>query len=235
MRPSAHSTSTSGSSQYSPREPLRRIVTSMPARLRFRLQLARDASAPSGERAGIARNPDRDAHGIHRGARVDERVEALRRHAPAGLRRRTSPQASRRRARGRYTGSSVSLPVRRRLVEADAEPLLRVALDRAAARRLAGFRVADLQHVPARRPGAEVMIEGDDAVHLGARQVERARDHRHGGRRDAAEVGLHAVQDLDQRADAVAMALDEFEDARFIRRAGNSAALIAAARGARTH
>ena len=108
-----------------------------------------------------------------------------------------------------------------------------MALERPAAGGLAGFRAADLQHVPARRPGAEVMVEGDDAVHFRARQVERARDHGHGARRYAAEVGLHVMQHLDQRAVAVAMALDDRE--RCAPRTGRlRTALIAAARGGRT-
>ena len=123
--------------------------------------------------------------------------------------------------------------IRRGLAEADAEALLRMTLDRTAAGGLAGFRAADLQHMPARRPGAEVMIEGDDAVHLGARQVERARDHGHRARRDAAEVRLHVVQHLDQRAVAVAVAFDGRKDAGLVRRRVTSTALIAAAPGAR--
>src|SRR5207253_7820751 len=41
-----------------------------------------------------------------------------------------------------------------------------------AAHRLAGFRAAQLQHVPSRRPLAEVVVEAGDTMHLRAREVE---------------------------------------------------------------
>ena len=53
------------------------------------------------------------------------------------------------------------------------------------------------------RPGglaAEIMVEADDAMDLGARQVQRVGDQRHGGRIHIAELLLQRVQDRQQRA-----------------------------------
>jgi hypothetical protein len=60
------------------------------------------------------------------------------------------------------------------------------------------------------------VVEGDDAVHLGAREVERAREHGHGARRHTAEGRLHVVQDLDQRAVLVPVLRDDREDPALI-------------------
>ena len=59
------------------------------------------------------------------------------------------------------------------------------------------------QHMPARRFATEVVIECNDAVHLGARQVQLFRDQRRGSVRYAAERLLHRVQDRQQRAFAI--------------------------------
>jgi hypothetical protein len=44
------------------------------------------------------------------------------------------------------------------------------------------------------RFAAEVVIERDDAVHIGARKVQRFRDDRHRGFRHAAELVLRGVR-----------------------------------------
>ena len=54
--------------------------------------------------------------------------------------------------------------------------MLQARFEPFAAHRLARFGAADLEHVAAGRRGAEVVIERDDAVLLGLRQVEAARD-----------------------------------------------------------
>ena len=54
--------------------------------------------------------------------------------------------------------------------------------------------------MPAGRCAAEIVVEGDDAVHLGARQVQRLGDQRHRLAVDVAELLLDGVQDRQQRA-----------------------------------
>ena len=63
----------------------------------------------------------------------------------------------------------------RGLAQADAEFGLRPCGQRIAARRLARLRATQFQHVPAGRLTPEVVIEGDDAMDLGAREVQRLR------------------------------------------------------------
>ena len=55
------------------------------------------------------------------------------------------------------------------------------------------------------RFAAKVMVEGDDAVHLGARQIERLCHHRDRRLRHAAERLLQCLQDRQQRAVLIAM------------------------------
>ena len=54
--------------------------------------------------------------------------------------------------------------------------------------------------MPARRLAPEIVIEGHDAVHLGARDVQRFGDHRDDGFGHVAERLLHGVQDRQRRA-----------------------------------
>src|SRR3546814_16936648 len=56
----------------------------------------------------------------------------------------------------------------------EAEAVERVAGQRLAAHRLAGFGAAQLEHMLAGRSAAEIMVEADDAVDFGARQVQRS-------------------------------------------------------------
>ena len=68
-----------------------------------------------------------------------------------------------------------------------------------AACRLAGFGTAELEHVRPGRRAAEVMVKGDDAVDLGAGNVQLLGDHRLGGLVDVAELLLQSVEDRQQR------------------------------------
>ena len=72
------------------------------------------------------------------------------------------------------------LAVGARLAHRHAEPLGRRRFDRRPAPRLAGFGAAQLDDMLARRPRAEIMVEGDHAMHLGAAEVQPFGDERHG-------------------------------------------------------
>jgi hypothetical protein len=76
--------------------------------------------------------------------------------------------------------------------------------------RLACFRPAELEYVPARRRVAEVVIEGDDAMELGPRAVERSGDERLGGLVDVAEFVLQGLQNGQQRAVHLAVLRNDF-------------------------
>src|SRR3546814_20575826 len=75
----------------------------------------------------------------------------------------------------------------------EAEAVERVAGQRLAAHRLAGFGAAQLEHMLAGRSAAEIMVEADDAVDFGARQVQRS-SHRseesRGGKSVAVRVDI---------------------------------------------
>ena len=68
---------------------------------------------------------------------------------------------------------------------------------------LTGLGPAELERVPARRLTAEVVIEGHNAMHFGARDVERFGDQRFGSFVDVAELLLQRVQDRQQRTFAI--------------------------------
>jgi hypothetical protein len=65
---------------------------------------------------------------------------------------------------------------------------------------------------PGRR-AAEIMIEGDDAVHLGARDVQRFGENRLGCRVDVAEFFLQGLEDGQQRAFQLTVLRDDFAGA----------------------
>ena len=79
---------------------------------------------------------------------------------------------------------------------------------RVAAGRLAGLGAAQLEHMPPGRSAAEVVVEGDHAVHLGAGEVQGLGDQRLGGFVDIAELLLQGVQDRQQRTFAIKAAPD---------------------------
>jgi hypothetical protein len=63
---------------------------------------------------------------------------------------------------------------------------------------LARFGLAELHNGTAHRRFSKVTVEGDDAVHFGAREIERVRRISDGGGRDVAETMLHAMQKRQQ-------------------------------------
>jgi hypothetical protein len=91
----------------------------------------------------------------------------------------------------------------------DSEPRLGMCGQGIGAGRLAGFRTAQLEHMPPRRRAAEVVVEGDDAVDFGPRTVQGSGDQRLGGLVDAAEFLLQGVQNGQQRA----VQMQQFPDA----------------------
>ena len=62
--------------------------------------------------------------------------------------------------------------------------------ERIAAGRLAGFGAAQFEHMAAGRRAAEVMIEGDDPMHLGAGDIQGLGNQRFGRFIAVAEVLL---------------------------------------------
>jgi hypothetical protein len=77
------------------------------------------------------------------------------------------------------------------------------------ARSLARLRAAELQHMPAGRLVAQVVIEGENAVHLGTREVERLRDQRDRRLRHMAEDVLQRLQDHQRRPFPIRMRGDD--------------------------
>ena len=69
-----------------------------------------------------------------------------------------------------------------------------------AAHRLARFGAAKLQDRPIDRRAAKIVVEGDDAMNLGPRQIERLRNEADGGVVDIAKVSLQGVQNRQHRA-----------------------------------
>jgi len=78
---------------------------------------------------------------------------------------------------------------------------------------LAGFRPAKLEHVPARRCAAEVVIEGYDSMYFRAREVERLCHQRHGLFRQVAEFFQQGMEDRERRAQAIRMPMNDLSRA----------------------
>ena len=202
-RTPAISTSTSGSSHSMPREPVRTISTARAGCVRSGLRRARRRTSIGADSDGGRVPRNEDAHG-HAPASFSS-ASSLGGRQPADdaavqhrrWRRRAQAEAVDRLQRDAAVGAGAAA--------GDAEPILGARHQRLAAHRLAGLGAAQLEHVAAGRLAAEVVIEGDDAVHLGARQVQRVGERRHGRLGHVAERGLHLVQDLDQRIRPVAV------------------------------
>ena len=155
-----------------------------------------DLVGADGDRRGIARNVN--AKRAHRSASASSVSSFL------ASRRADDPAVEHGRRGHRAQAEAIDrlerdAPVRRGVADRDAQPCLGMRGQRIAAGRLAGLGAAELEHVPAGRRAPEVMVEGDDAVHLGAGDVQRLGDHRLGGFVDIAELLLQSVQDRQQR------------------------------------
>jgi hypothetical protein len=75
-----------------------------------------------------------------------------------------------------------------------------------------------------RRILAKVMIEADDAMHIGTGKIQDLRDQRHCIPRDASERSLDIVENGQQRSLTISMPRGNFHDASFLR-AGQSGLL----------
>ena len=82
----------------------------------------------------------------------------------------------------------------------NAELGLGVRGKRLAAHRLTGLGLTQPHDALARRLAAKEIVEGDDAVDFGAREIEGGRQQCGGFRRDKAEMRLHGMQRRQQRA-----------------------------------
>src|SRR5262249_49851096 len=90
-------------------------------------------------------------------------------------------------------------PIRRRFTELDAKRAFEPFGKRFASHALAGFGPADLDHVPAVRLPAEVVIEADHALHVGTREVQHIGNDDDGLVVDMAETVIDRMQDWEQR------------------------------------
>ncbi|MCY1550748.1 hypothetical protein D9M68_870230 [compost metagenome] len=86
------------------------------------------------------------------------------------------------------------------LAQLQAEFFLQLGGQRLGAHRLAGLGLAQLEVHTARRAGAEVMVEADHPMYLGARQAEVFGDHWQHFGRHRAETILDVVKNGQQRA-----------------------------------
>lgn len=109
----------------------------------------------------------------------------------------------------------------RRLAERHAKFRLGARRERIAARGLTGLRAAQLQHMAAGRLVPEIMIEREDAMDFGARQVERLRHHRNRCLRHVAERLLKGVEDDERRTLLLRMLGDDLGAARLVPRLVN--------------
>ena len=105
--------------------------------------------------------------------------------------------------------SSVNPPARRGLAEVHAEPLLGSFGERNAAHRLACLGPAQRERVLAARLQMEIVIEGCDAINLGARNVERLSNLRQRFLRNISELSLKGVKYRQSRAFLCKMPRDD--------------------------
>ena len=82
----------------------------------------------------------------------------------------------------------------------DVQPSRGVSRELLAQHRLARLGLTDLNDASTGGRLSEVVVEGEDAMHFGAREIERLGDERNGCGRDIAQRSLHCVQDQQQRA-----------------------------------
>ena len=185
-RPSSVSTSTSGSSQSMPRDPLR--TTGMPGRLEGGCHLVgadRDRSGITGNEHPYGRSRQRHPSVSASSRSADSRPWSRPSRVPDG----PSAQLPRQKT------SETSTPAPEAV-----GPLARVGVQRLGADRLAGLAAAQRDRVRRRRQGAEVVVEGHDPVHLGHREVQHVGDRLDVLTGDVPELARHVVQDRQQRA-----------------------------------
>src|SRR5690606_6093394 len=169
LRPST-STSTSGSSQYRPREPLRTISTETPRRAASSPMAAATRSAPT-ERAVVSDGTKILWLLAMPLALSQQRVQPLRSHPAVDV----LVDHDRRRARAvteAIHGLEAEAAVGRGLVKVDLQRLLHVPLELARAHRLAGLGPAQVQGALAGLVTPKEVIERHDAVHFGAGQIQ---------------------------------------------------------------
>src|SRR6185437_12267016 len=80
------------------------------------------------------------------------------------------------------------IAVARSLAKLDTEASAHVLCQRHRAHRLARLRAAQPNHIAAGRLMAKIVIESDNPVNLGAREIERMSDYRHAVARHVAEA-----------------------------------------------
>src|SRR5262249_10198712 len=103
--------------------------------------------------------------------------------------------------------------VERGAAHLDSELLLGARGKGVAAGSLAGLGAAKFQHAAPERLLLEVMIEGDRAVDLGARQIQRLGDERHYRLRHAAEGLLQCLKDGEGGPLQMTVPRDDFDRA----------------------
>src|SRR5690606_24444505 len=130
---------------------------------------------------------------------------------PRGVEPRVKPVAGPRRGPGAAQAEAID----GRQPDAVAGRLLRRRDQRFDPTRLACLGAADLHFGARIGPGREVMVEADDAVDVGAAQVERLGDLRLALGIDASERVLHVVQDRQQRALAAGVRGHDLGDSLF--------------------
>src|SRR5690606_22860392 len=141
----------------------------------------------------------------------DERIEGFRRDASPKIvidhqRRRASTVSE------AVHGLQRVRAIRRGLVEIHSEGPLRVVCKRLRPHRLARFRLAEPQDVPARRRFAEEVIEAHHAMDLGTREVQLGGDEGHRAAWDEPQRGLHPVENLQEGPRARAQARYDLEN-----------------------
>ena len=165
----------------------------------------RDLVGADGAGGGIARHEDARGHRPTSRAisSIDCRGQPRHRLAVEQGRGRAGAEAQ---AIGRFDRDPA---VGRRAAPVEPEAVEHLLRQRLAVHRLAGFGATKLQHVAAGRLCRESRDRRDDAVHLGAREIERFGNERHCRRRDAAEGRLNVMQDGQQRAFPSGMPADD--------------------------
>ena len=160
----------------------------LPERLGDRVAAERDG-------AGVAGNEQAEASWLDLGQQVVELpLVQTADHAAVEHRRRrgrTETEAIDRLEADRAIGRGVA--------ERDPGLGLGVGGERVATGRLARLGAAELQDVPGRRSPPEVVVEGDDAVHFRAREVQDLGDEPDCLAVDVAELVLQRVQDRQER------------------------------------